>query len=359
MESESSRDGHALREMAKLAGPASSPRAVKPNADSSGLVDLAALMAEQPNWLDDALARAKGSPKTVLPPPHSVAPLSLGPTAIEIMTAESLTAMPRRRPLPLILATFGAGALVAAACVFALKLEKPAAPRVATVTRVEEPVTPPAPPAEVAAAVAAPTQVAAAAATQVTTAPESSPPAEKEAPSAPGHHHHRVLHESAHAAAFIAKADPKPDPEPAPPPARKAAAQPPPATALEAAVRAAAGPSVATAPPPPVADVPAPVAAKAAAAPVMEGRPERPSGSAVTSTLTEVLPKVRKCVSGTDPSRATITFGQEGAVQSVSVSGPAASDPKTVGCMKSAFGKAHVPPFSQASYSAAVTVRPL
>ena len=286
------------------------------------------------------------------------------------MTADSLATTPRRRPLPLILATFGAGAIVAAACVFALRIDKPAAPRVAVVARAAEPAAPLAP-------VAAP--VAAAAATQVTMTPESAPAAapltpaalpapEKDVASTSGRHHHRALHESAHAAAFLAKADPKPDPEPAPaaaapaapapPAAHHAAALPPPATALEAAVRAAAGPSVATPPPPPVADSPAAPTPKAAAAPV-EGRPERPSGSAVTSTLTEVLPKVRRCVTGTDPSRATITFGQEGAVQSVNVSGPAASDPKTVQCMKSAFTKAHVPPFSQATYSAAVTVRPL
>ena len=98
---------------------------------------------------------------------------------------------------------------------------------------------------------------------------------------------------------------------------------------------------------------------RAAAAPVVEGMPERPSGSAVTSTLTEVLPKVRKCVSGTDPSRASISFGSDGKVHSVNVSGPAASDGAAVGCMKSAFAKAHVPPFSQSSYTAAVTVRPL
>ena len=140
MEPESSRDGRALREMAKLAGPASTPQlSKKPNADSSGLVDLAALMAEQPNWLDDALARAKGNPKTLLPPPHPVAPVSLGPTAIEIIGYEALQTPKRRNPLPLILGTFVAGALVAAACVFALeRLEKPAAPpapRVAAVVR--------------------------------------------------------------------------------------------------------------------------------------------------------------------------------------------------------------------------------
>jgi hypothetical protein len=59
-----------------------------------------------------------------------------------------------------------------------------------------------------------------------------------------------------------------------------------------------------------------------------------------------------------DASRATIWFGSDGAVQKVDVTGPAAASPKQAPCIRSALGGAHVPPFSQNSYAAPVTVRP-
>ena len=105
MQSESPRDGRALREMAKLAGPASKPpvKRPNPNADSSGLVDLAALMAEQPNWLDDALARAKSAAGTSVTP-VSLGPSSLGPTFVEMADVDAM-GVPRRRVLPLLTAS--------------------------------------------------------------------------------------------------------------------------------------------------------------------------------------------------------------------------------------------------------------
>jgi len=79
----------------------------------------------------------------------------------------------------------------------------------------------------------------------------------------------------------------------------------------------------------------------------------------VTSTLTEVLNPARKCVAGmTDPSRALVTFGSDGAAHKIDLTGPAASDPTAVKCLKAAFSRAHVPPFSSASYAAGVTIRP-
>ncbi len=59
-----------------------------------------------------------------------------------------------------------------------------------------------------------------------------------------------------------------------------------------------------------------------------------------------------------DPSRALVTFGSGGNVQRVDVSGPAAADAKATGCIKAAFGRAHVPAFSQSTYAAGATVRP-
>jgi hypothetical protein len=59
-----------------------------------------------------------------------------------------------------------------------------------------------------------------------------------------------------------------------------------------------------------------------------------------------------------DPvSKATITFASSGAVQSVLVTGAAAGKPAEA-CIKTALGKAKVPPFAQPTYSASVTVRP-
>jgi hypothetical protein len=372
--------------MAKLAGPVKTANAKlpKPNADSSGMVDLAALMAEQPDWLDEALAKAKGT-KTVLPPPalHPIAPLSLGPMAVEIFSAPTLPAPPARRPLPLILASLGAGALVAAACVFALRLGKPAATPTSATNG-----TPVA-----AAAVEAPAAAAGAGggvdnAAVISTAPAQNTPIVQQTASAPAapaaaeapdddsqpatptgaggrHHHHGAMAREAREfpaprpapAAFLAKAAPAK----AAPPASAAGKKPsPPASALEAALRSAAGPAGAAPPPVPAADSTpalAPAGRAAAAAPIA-GRPDHPSGSAVTTTLTEVLSKVRACVTGTEPSHATVTFGSEGNVQGVSVTGPAGSDPAQVKCMKTAFGRAHVPPFSDPSYSAGITVRP-
>ena len=88
------------------------PAKRKPNADSSGLVDLAALMAEQPNWLDDALARAKASAGTAPP----AAPPSLAPAVARRRrcVGRAPRTIVRSAPradarLPLVLASAGAG----------------------------------------------------------------------------------------------------------------------------------------------------------------------------------------------------------------------------------------------------------
>ena len=378
------RDGRALREMAQLANaPASTssppgPAPKKPNADHSGLVDLAALMAEQPNWLDDALARAKASAGTSLAPPSfaSLAPASIAPTMTELGDDPSRGA-PRSRSLPLILTSAGAGLLVAGACVFALRMNRPpAAPppaQAVAVAHVEAPAVPPPaavlPPAETApAATTEPGAPVQAGVAQVTATADPAPPpvaAEPEAaPVAPvskhGHHgrHEARATEARVAPVAAAPAAKEAEATPAPAPARPAPPPPHVGSALDAALRAAAGPAAA-APPPPAADPTPPPAAPRAAAPVADGRPERPSGSAVTSALTVVLPAARKCVAAmSDASRALVTFGSDGGVHKVDISGPAGSDPKATSCLRAAFGKAHVPPFSASSYAAGVTVRP-
>ena len=375
MEPESPRDGRALREMARLANspasraPGSNPR--RPNADSSGLVDLAALMAEQPNWLDSALARAKASAGTSLAPP-SFSPASLAPTMSEV--ADDDVSVPRGRSLPIVLAATGAGLLVAAACVFALRTSAPhatvtpPAPPVAAIAHAAGPEAP----AIATAAVAAVTPPVETGAAQVTTAPSSPPPSaaprvvESEGPPV-GRHWRHGRHERI-AEARVAPAAAKVADAPSPPPpvhqTAAPAAPPPPAphagSALDAALRAAAGGGGALPATPAPDPTPAAAAPKAAPPPAAtDGRPERPSGSAVTSALTEVLTQARKCVAGmTNPSRALITFGPDGAVHKVDVTGPAGSDGKATQCLRTAFNRAHVPPFSSSSYAAGVTVRP-
>ena len=60
----------------------------------------------------------------------------------------------------------------------------------------------------------------------------------------------------------------------------------------------------------------------------------------------------------TEPSRALVTFGGDGAVLKIEVTGPAAANAKASQCVRGAFGRAHVPAFSQSTYSAGVTIRP-
>jgi hypothetical protein len=85
--------------------------------------------------------------------------------------------------------------------------------------------------------------------------------------------------------------------------------------------------------------------------------PQKPSQGAVTGALGAVLPEARACLGPDDPvSRATIVFLSSGAVQSVSVSGPATGRPSE-GCIKDALSKAKVQPFAEPSYTASITVR--
>jgi hypothetical protein len=88
------------------------------------------------------------------------------------------------------------------------------------------------------------------------------------------------------------------------------------------------------------------------------GLPEKPSTGAVQAALGSVIGGARSCVSGQDrPSNATIVFGSDGRVQSVTVGGAAAGTP-AAGCIRSALEKARVNPFAKPTFSASVTIRP-
>ncbi len=83
-----------------------------------------------------------------------------------------------------------------------------------------------------------------------------------------------------------------------------------------------------------------------------------PSQGAIQSALAAVRGSAKGCVAGMqDASRATVTFGSDGSVTGVSVSGPAAGT-AAERCIKSALTKATVAPFSRASFAVALTLRP-
>jgi hypothetical protein len=86
--------------------------------------------------------------------------------------------------------------------------------------------------------------------------------------------------------------------------------------------------------------------------------PQKPSQGAVTGAVGAALPAARACLKPDEPvSRAAITFGSNGSVSSVVVTGNAAGKPAEA-CIKAALSKAKVPAFAMPTYSANVTVRP-
>ncbi len=86
--------------------------------------------------------------------------------------------------------------------------------------------------------------------------------------------------------------------------------------------------------------------------------PQKPANGTVMGAIGAVLPNARACLGPDDPvSRATITFQSVGSVQSVNVSGGAAGKPAEA-CIKTALSKAKVPPFAEATFTTAITVRP-
>ena len=243
-----------------------------------------------PNWLDSALARAKVSAGTSLAPP-SFSPASLAPTMSEV--ADDDVSVPRGRSLPIVLAATGAGLLVAAACVFALRTSAPhatvtpPAPPVAAIAHAAGPEAP----AIATAAVAAVTPPVETGAAQVTTAPSSPPPSaaprvvESEGPPV-GRHWRHGRHERIARSARRSRrgkgATPLFSPSPGAPDGGARRSAPPGAprsgSALDNALRAAAGPAEAAPVTPAPKPTAAPAAPKAAPPPAADRRPERPCG---------------------------------------------------------------------------------
>jgi hypothetical protein len=70
------------------------------------------------------------------------------------------------------------------------------------------------------------------------------------------------------------------------------------------------------------------------------------------------MSSARACFNPDDPpSRANVTFGSDGNVKSISVSGFAAGKPQEA-CVKGMLTKAHVDPFSDPTYSVPVPINP-
>jgi hypothetical protein len=109
--------------------------------------------------------------------------------------------------------------------------------------------------------------------------------------------------------------------------------------------------------------------APASAAPVAQAAPapaqsavlaERPSTGAIQGAFGAVLTSARSCLAGQEEgTRAVVTFdGPTGRVKSVVLEGPGAGTPAEP-CVRSALMGARLSPFSEPSYTASVTVRPL
>jgi hypothetical protein len=92
--------------------------------------------------------------------------------------------------------------------------------------------------------------------------------------------------------------------------------------------------------------------------PAGAGVPDAPSQGAIASALQSNNRAAKACVKGQEaPSRASVTFGSDGRVQTISVSGPAVGTPAEE-CIKQALQKGNVGPFSRPSYNVSITIRP-
>jgi len=88
------------------------------------------------------------------------------------------------------------------------------------------------------------------------------------------------------------------------------------------------------------------------------GIAERPSPGAIQAAVGSVMGSARACAAGLDGvSRAALTFGSDGRVKSVAVSGPAQGTGAEA-CIQTALGRARVQPFARASYTVRLSVRP-
>lgn len=96
----------------------------------------------------------------------------------------------------------------------------------------------------------------------------------------------------------------------------------------------------------------------AAGNPKNQNIPEQPSQGSVQSGVAAVMGGAKACVAGADDiSRASITFSSSGSVSSVNVSGWAAAHGKSA-CVQAALKGAKVGPFSKATYTVGIPIRP-
>jgi hypothetical protein len=127
---------------------------------------------------------------------------------------------------------------------------------------------------------------------------------------------------------------------------------PPSGSSLESLMQQAAGVSSVPAAPPSATSSAEP------ALPAPGSIPLKPSLGAIQGALGAALPGARACLGPDDPiSHATVTFRSDGSVESVSVSGGAATK-AAEGCIRAALSKARVPPFVQPTFTAPATIRP-
>lgn len=88
------------------------------------------------------------------------------------------------------------------------------------------------------------------------------------------------------------------------------------------------------------------------------GIADRPSPGAIQAAVGSVMGAARACTAGlTGASRAAVTFGSDGQVRSVTVSGPAQGTGAEA-CIQTALGRARVQPFARSSYTVKLSVRP-
>ena len=361
----SERDRRSLKDLAKLAsGPAKPKTKSMATPDSSGFVDLAALAATDPDWLEQAVARAKKAHVAIAEKEES------------IDLDEAAMGLPRRgrraRKIALGIVALAAAGAVA---MFVVRTRHPepapivvsAPPQGASAIAAPAPVPSdiPAPPAADEGANASATNGAGganASATASTDAPEanaeeSAEPAKPEPAKKGAHGRTARAHAGGPSSAPIApKSDvPKVAPRAGGPQPKflagiaPAAATPapaaPPQSVLGDAMKQASGaqnaaPVAKAAPPPP-------------AAPNTSGLPDLPPKSAVQSALKGAMPAARACLHAGDPDmHVVVVFGSSGTPKSIQATGTGAS------CVQSAFSRARVPPFAQPSTSAGFTVRP-
>lgn len=88
------------------------------------------------------------------------------------------------------------------------------------------------------------------------------------------------------------------------------------------------------------------------------GIPDKPSTGAVQAAIGSVMGAARACVAGQNAaSRASLEFGSDGRVHSVSISGPAVGT-HAEPCLRTALSGARVQPFSRSNYLVNLSIRP-